>query len=366
MPDQPDQFVDMKFPTGGVDLSQGFASQGQGTTPIGQNVRTFEPSTLRGRGGSRPGTSKYIAAQLPSGPNVIQHLNVIVDPQGGALLDQDAGSFPDPSDAGPAYAWGIFGTRNPGRLIRQGGSGWMEFKNKKPKGFHFIQGNDNHGGPGAPYLRTTPFHLSTTAGNLLIVASGATTDPSALVLPTDSFGTSFNLITHLQSVEGFSSWAAIWYGIAVGTGPNSIIMDDGTGFGLPGLVIAEYSGQGVLPLDGSETNDTHVDSWPGVPQPFPFTSGPISVGSAGELVVSYSVGGQTASVGCSFNGSPGFTTRLLANDATKYNAYPNVILQDVLAANTTATANSSQTSTPGQIGAELLILSVSASFRKAT
>ncbi len=72
-----ESFIDMAFPVKGIDLSKGFSLQVPGTTPVGANVRAFDSSAMRARGGSRPGLDKYIATQ-PNGTNVIQELNSVV------------------------------------------------------------------------------------------------------------------------------------------------------------------------------------------------------------------------------------------------------------------------------------------------
>lgn len=147
-----ESFADLAFPQKGIDLSEGFNSQLPGSTPIAVNVRLFEAMTERARGGSRAGLAKYIAAQLPPGAHLIQHLNVIVDPQNIATLDEDDGTFADPSDAGPSYAWGVTqNSRIPsgGRLVRRGGSGRMSFKNRKK--LLTITANDISKSAGATY-----------------------------------------------------------------------------------------------------------------------------------------------------------------------------------------------------------------------
>jgi hypothetical protein len=78
-------FVEMNFPLAGVDLENGFSDQkprqvAEGTwsksTPEGTNVVGCVPGTLRFRGGSRPGLSKYInASAVPTW--VVQELNFI-------------------------------------------------------------------------------------------------------------------------------------------------------------------------------------------------------------------------------------------------------------------------------------------------
>lgn len=81
-----ESFSDMKFPLAGIDLSAGFGMQKPrpmasgdygGTTPIGQNVRAYEPGTARARGGQRPGLKKYITTQV-NGTALIQDIDVVV------------------------------------------------------------------------------------------------------------------------------------------------------------------------------------------------------------------------------------------------------------------------------------------------
>lgn len=71
----PDQVDPMNFPVGGMTVSGPFWEQapaqlpnGQDddgapygrTTPLAVNVRVYEASTMRRRGGTRPGLSKYV------------------------------------------------------------------------------------------------------------------------------------------------------------------------------------------------------------------------------------------------------------------------------------------------------------------
>ena len=84
-----DSFTDMRFPTSGLDLSRGFNFQQNRTTPIGRNVRAYEPATGRARGGSRSGLARYLDAYPSGSTGTIQNLAVIVssgisDPGGSA------------------------------------------------------------------------------------------------------------------------------------------------------------------------------------------------------------------------------------------------------------------------------------------
>jgi len=121
-----ESLTEMIFPLQGIDVSTEFELQPDQTTPIGQNVRGYEPATMRARGGSRNGLSRYINARV-SGANLIQHLNYVITDDGNALFTSNdpldgggAGGIPDPSTNNPADP---FGQRNPGRQVRTGGSG---------------------------------------------------------------------------------------------------------------------------------------------------------------------------------------------------------------------------------------------------
>lgn len=115
MPDQT-TFPDVSFPFKGLDVSRGFHSQRPLTTPVGTNVRAYEPTTDRARGGSRPMLARYSAGQSPAGAHLIQDLNFVVRTSETALLTSDGPPDPDPltglppiddpSDAGPPFSWG--------------------------------------------------------------------------------------------------------------------------------------------------------------------------------------------------------------------------------------------------------------------
>ncbi len=89
-----EQFVDLTFPRSGIDVSMGFSQQRQGTTPVGINVRTFEPSSNRARGGQRAGLNKYLPTR-PNGTAYIQELYTLIGvgytPPGGAVQLSSSG-----------------------------------------------------------------------------------------------------------------------------------------------------------------------------------------------------------------------------------------------------------------------------------
>lgn len=142
MPEPTEQLVAVDFPESGIDTSSGTEAQRDGTTPDAVNVVLADTYEHRDRGGSRPGLVAYVAQQLPTGVNLIQHLNVIVDPTTDALLDTFDYDGPrpifDPSSIGPPASWpailpGGEGTRNPGRYIPDGGWARQPNKNKAKK-----------------------------------------------------------------------------------------------------------------------------------------------------------------------------------------------------------------------------------------
>ena len=195
MPDT-EQFVDLLWPAGGVDVSTEYEDQNQLSTPLGVNVRTFEPTQNRARGGQRSGLTKYIAA-LVGGPNKIQHLNSIVDPSAMALLaafDPLGGGagVPDPSTNNnpmlPGYPPGGFGDRNPGaifsggvivpftgRYVRAGGSGIAPNRKVVTRGTPgsalFVQKVSLDLGPGVVQPTVALTFPGTVAKNDLLVVS---------------------------------------------------------------------------------------------------------------------------------------------------------------------------------------------------
>lgn len=108
--DVPDQLRELPFPFGGVYVSCSFDRQPQGTTPLAFNVRAYEPSAMRLRGGARSGLSKYLTNQLPGH---IQNLNFVVTTDVTALI----GSFDADDPSYPTYPvipiGGLFGPAFP-------------------------------------------------------------------------------------------------------------------------------------------------------------------------------------------------------------------------------------------------------------
>lgn len=100
MPPQPEETVDLHFPKAGLHTASALGRQPtrQGpdgtywrTTQTGLNVRAFDPATERGRGGSRCGLSKYVAALLPSTTYVVQLLDVLLTTSASPMQESNSG-----------------------------------------------------------------------------------------------------------------------------------------------------------------------------------------------------------------------------------------------------------------------------------
>lgn len=60
-----EKHIDLEFPPQGLDQIGEFGVQNPDTAAVGVNVVYFEPSSGRGRGGSRSGQEKFIDQRLP-------------------------------------------------------------------------------------------------------------------------------------------------------------------------------------------------------------------------------------------------------------------------------------------------------------
>lgn len=136
----PTQTLVLEFPLRGMDVTTEFQLQPDGTTPLGLNVRSFEPGSKRNRGGARSGLSKYLNSQVAGVPGLIQHLNIIVDPTIEAtqaqLEDFEFNPDGDHADDGildPSNNPDPANPRNPGRYIRRKGSGRSQRRGVRTK-----------------------------------------------------------------------------------------------------------------------------------------------------------------------------------------------------------------------------------------
>jgi hypothetical protein len=135
-----DKPVPIEFPLYGLTVARGRSAQPPRTTPRGINVRAFDPFLDRARGGSRPGLSRLVPAQVPGGSFLIQHLQTVILMDYDALPVLDDQPVPpyvlNPSNPGPPDSWGIdpgghpTGTRSPQPNFPPGGTGYQPNKNQ--------------------------------------------------------------------------------------------------------------------------------------------------------------------------------------------------------------------------------------------
>jgi hypothetical protein len=238
------------FPTKGLDVSHAHGVQPPGTTPVGTNVRVCEPSTLRLRGGSRPGLGKYVAGQVPVGSELVQELNTVIIADAaaidGGIDDPGTDLVDDPSSDGPSPSWGTAtiyldpytgdpvtgadeGSRNP-----YDGTGQRSKRRKKGGGYqpnkntvsparapidpehHCFQGQiqiqitkpapDPFGFTGqqpaftgtlcAPYVAGNPVFVGPSTAEVMKVAAGSSQTGSVTLLPDDIAYWLWNTVGH--------------------------------------------------------------------------------------------------------------------------------------------------------------------------
>lgn len=240
MADQ-DNILELLFPLYGIDVSSEFDLQRIQTTPVGLNVRGFEPATNRARGGSRAGLSQYVPATV-DGAHVIQHLNYVVDPTGpggvpgdGLLVNDPIVGIPylDPSTNNNADG---LGPRYLGqRFVPLGGEGIGQYRKKNHPvsgggGGYTLQKQNGHSGWSGG---VGPFTLN-NCGNLnvtdVILICAVTLDgggPATTLTISDSLGNTYTNEFGYTRVGGrsFSTWYT--FSTTAGTANVSFLMNNG-------------------------------------------------------------------------------------------------------------------------------------------
>lgn len=322
-----EQYVEMPFPINGLDLLRGFAFQGPLTTPVGLNVRTFEPTTLRARGGQRPGLDKYISSAVPTGTRgvqgLIQHLNVVVDPSADALVDDTpnyTGGVDDPSSAGPVSSWPPGGaSRNPGRTIRPGGWGFQPNKNRKRrrKTISFVQG---------AWLNALSCAYPGAVGkdNLLLACFGYFSFTGAVTLgASDTQASAWSLAVQVEDNDGFGNITgiAILYAVAGGAGSSTVTLTTTPTPAVKSLVVLEYKNTDAsTPLDGT------ISATQPAPAPSTMDAGLCPVSVKGDLLIGAFMRGQAINT---YSAGSGFFDRSTAVGNFNY----NLCVEDLIGAN---------------------------------
>ncbi len=117
MPPPNDPFLPLPYPYHGLDQSSSASGQRPLTTPQSDNVRAIEPKGNRMRGGRRPALAKTQVI-IPTGPHLIQHLQVVVDPNARALNIGEPTGGPWGDDCPPGF---VADPGHPGRCVPIGG-----------------------------------------------------------------------------------------------------------------------------------------------------------------------------------------------------------------------------------------------------
>lgn len=311
----PQQQRDVLFPIYGTDISCALEQQPPDTTPLGINVRTFEPQTLRARGGSRPGISQYIPALTAQGAHAIQMLGVIVDPQATALgisFDDSLTPFPYLPDSS-----------NRGRAILGDGSiGWIFAPsdvttfNKKKKtrggggsGFHTSKEYErefpitNQFAAGESSAQLTG--LTITGQLLLFLAFRQSTGGSLSPMTvSDSLGNTYTqAVASEQSVgDGLDvpvgqQEMSIWYCVNNSFGGVTVTASDSTNT-YTCIVASILNVAAISPLDAIESDQGVIDPASGGGT---IQTGLISASLSTDLLVAFS-----GSCGSGGGGTSGF------------------------------------------------------------
>ncbi len=154
----PNKDVPLDFPVKGLHVSREFGQQPEATTADCVNVASKESIAGRDRGGSRPGFSKYIAAQSSAGAVNIQMLDVIVDPTSDALPQ----NFNTPGDD-----W-VNHPRFPGVLIPPHGAPWSPRNESNSPDITHIQ-SKRTAFDGVSTEQSVSFASAPNTGNTIVV-----------------------------------------------------------------------------------------------------------------------------------------------------------------------------------------------------
>lgn len=290
-----DTVTDMPFPLSGVSVAGEFNRQPAGTARHGVNVRAFDPIAFRGRGGGRPGLVKFNPATV-AGANLIQHLNVIVDPTVDALTPDYSGP-----DAQP-----VPGPDGGTLLVRPGGSGIAPSRSKRrsspPTVDRFKQKESGYF-PSVEALSmqgAVAFDNNVDAGNLLVLVvqslpDGANTPSIDPANVTDDLQTEWKLAASKLQPTVSANGVWIFYGIPPATGPNTVrftltvdtitipgnsLGSYGTGF-VTATVLEYRIVDAITPVSHIAT-DGGVMTWNG---DVTFTPGAVQVGRDNSILV---------------------------------------------------------------------------------
>lgn len=293
----PEGFFNLAFPNNGIDQSCDFQGQTPGTTPTGTNVRAFDVSKKRMRGGSRPGLSRYIDAKV-EGTNLIQHLGVIVDPTVSGFwpyvfaLDDWDFDFWNPGTEFTTDAL-------TGETIRVGGSGVQTPRSFVNPGCNpaYVQSN-SVGYGNSPLARTLAYDSNVTNANTLVVCvSTFETGADAEVAITDTIGNTYSQAGSYARSGNIA--LSCWYTRTTG-GANTVTVTPSESVYM-GIAVLEYSCVDLSPVEGvNSSSGAAGDS---------LTTGVIPFLTIGRKVLFLGIFAQGFEAAALFTAGSGFTER---------------------------------------------------------
>lgn len=334
-----DKDTEVLFPVGGLNVATEFGRPPKQTTPTGSNVRAYAALQKRGRGGSRAGLSKFLADTVPAGIHLIQHLNVVVDPQQPSLLANATlvgDTMQDPD------------TRFPDRLVPIGGSAVQLNRNINPPtdGNVFVQKKGELLG-NVSTVQTITLTTNPNVGDLIVIyitttLSGISSAPvskvtNAGLLDFDQVGGSGYTaeITGDYGAGDFTQSCSMWYRIAASADDQTIKITPGSLAGMEYAVVV-YRGLNALnPFTANAkaevaTNESAL-----------IVSGLVLNGTSNQLVVE----GITPLASGAATASTGFTARF-GMGSTASNLYVAERVNDSGVGPRSFTATRTGTATP--------------------
>lgn len=354
-----EQYADLEFPLGGMNLLTEYQEQPPGTTPLSQNCRGINPDSLRARGGSRAGLSKYILDRIPADTSQtlqIQHLNVIVDPQAEALGQ----SFFVPDDT-----W-TEDPLNPGTYFPPGGWGYQGGATRRPNAISYVQGKrakfdaDN-------IEQSVSFDSSVTNNNTIIVfiatgsdaTSGIDVEVRNNTSPTGwSQVGSYVEITNPVGGSGCVTRLSCWKKTANSGSNDNTVKVLPVGTVEMAIVILEYAG---MPTSG-QVDSTHTNSDDSLSPSAPATTGNVAVLGSGELLLGAFNTNFDAS---GFTPGSGFTCRPSADNGVDVGPVPEFRLNVVEKIGLSFPGNNPTAATGTTTGGEDPYVALGATFKKA-
>lgn len=257
----PTEFV-LVFPWNGLDVAREFGRQPAGTSPDAENVRAFDTLAERKRGGSRHGLTKYVNETV-NGDTPVQHLNILVDPTTPAVdAEADGGDVVDPSTNN-------LRVRNPGRTVRQGGSGRPTNRNigDGSTALEFVSSaNNNDPNPEGTDPVTATLASPVASGRLLvafIVIDNTTGTPQGEPTVTNGDGTPYTMVDSVSSTYFFSGSElrsnTVWVFTLVATGAagDQEVTSTPQSGASSVVVLTHWKGQNAIPLGPVATDSVN-------------------------------------------------------------------------------------------------------------